>query len=306
MLIKSIGLSLLALFWATAAEAAFSCTYYQAMFERLQQAPKAPMAARVAWFSQQFLGRPYALFSWGEGAEGRFDQAPLYCFDVVDCETFVTAVLALAHSHSQRDYERNLRIFRYKKGQVDFLTRHHFTVVEWNSALERAGVLKDITPSLGAFKVAEADIDKAAWYQHLPPTIIRLKEASLGPQRLAVLKAQGQQIPSQHSRVTYLPWTTLFTPTGAPNQAVWDKIPQGAVIEIVRPHWPDKAKYGTYFEISHLGFVFRHDHVLWFRHASSVAHRVLEQPLIAYLQEARQVPSIAGIHVMKLRGDQTY
>ena len=51
---------------------------------------------RLAIVSSAFLGRPYFWGPLGEGAEGDFDQYPLYRADLFDCLTFVETVLAVA------------------------------------------------------------------------------------------------------------------------------------------------------------------------------------------------------------------
>jgi hypothetical protein len=114
------------------------------------------------------------------------------------------------------------------------------------------------------------------------------------------LKRQTKDYPKVLAKLPYIPLTALFQSNGQANQALFDQIPDGAIIEIVRPNWSLKDKIGTNLDVSHLGFAFRHDGQLWFRNASSQFHRVVDEPLISYLDKARSSPTIKGINIQVL------
>ena len=67
-----------------------------------------PIAERIDFLTQLFLGKPYILGAQGEGKQGEFDQSPLYRFDGFDCVTYVNNILALAISNSPNEFEKNL------------------------------------------------------------------------------------------------------------------------------------------------------------------------------------------------------
>lgn len=277
-------------------------------YARYSQAPMGPMSRRLEWLSRQFLNTPYVLFALGEGERGFLDQCPLYRFDRVDCETFVTTVLALALSHDLPTYQCYFKHLRYQKGKVSFLTRHHFTSIDWSQGALQRKLFHDFTPTFrdrtgrSVFKVSETVINKAGWVTHFSLDRVRLRHASKALKRrhLIQLQQESQHLPTVLSKLTYVPLNALFDERGRPVLFLFNQIPDAAIIEIVRPNWDLKNKIGTNLDISHLGFVFRHHGQLWLRHASPLAHRVVDQPLIAVLAQAKRVPSIGGIHVLGL------
>lgn len=263
------------------------------------------MAKRLNEMSQLFLKKPYYLGALGEGFDGQYDQFPLYRVDAFDCLTFVETVLALALANDLASFKNNMNAIRYQNGQVKFIARNHFTDLDWNLNNQRLGILKDIT---GTFynehqqpvaKIAQATINKPAWYQHFTNKRIRLLAPSLIEQqkRLLALKKSGQRLRSQTVRIQYIPLSVLFDRTGKPNQFIFNQIPDGAIIEIVRPNWDLTALIGTHLNVSHLGFGFWHHHVLMFRNASTIKGRVVDEPLVEYLWKSLLSPTIKGINV---------
>jgi hypothetical protein len=255
--------------------------------------------------SRVFLGVPYQLFSLGEGRKGRFDQCPLYRFDQFDCETYVTTVLALAFSQNLTGYKRCLQHIRYQGAEVSFEKRNHFTSIDWNQQAQRLGLLRDVTQTIHDEKgqslavISKTEIDKPSWYALLTQARIRLHAVNQPLQnvRLKELRGAGRSLPKVTSELAYIPFRALFNASGKPNLYVFNQIPSGAIIEIVRPNWAIKDKIGTNLDISHLGFAFWSQGKLWFRNASSVYKKVVDEPLIPYLQAAKKVPSIGGINI---------
>nr|WP_277619301.1 N-acetylmuramoyl-L-alanine amidase-like domain-containing protein [Legionella norrlandica] len=74
-------------------------------------------------------------------------------------------------------------------------------------------------------------------------------------------------------------------------------MPNGAIIEIVRPNWDLRKEIGTALNISHLGFAIWINDKLYFRQASSQYGKVIDVPLIDYLDKARSSPTIKGINI---------
>lgn len=259
--------------------------------------------SKIEEISAQFLGRPYKLFPLGDGEAGRYDQAPLYRLDQFDCDTFVNTVLALALSNSPAGYRQCLRMLRYEQGKVDFLTRRHFTAVDWNLPHQKRGILKDVTKRFvdehhhPVYQLSETTLDKGGWYRHLSIDRIHLKDPTLREARLEELKRRGAHLPPVQSRVPYLPLTALFSADGIENQALFSQFPDASIVEIVRPNWALKSRIGTNLDISHLGFVFRKNGKLWFRNASSTLNKVVDQLFIDYLRETRHSPTIKGVNV---------
>lgn len=275
------------------------------LYHSLNDKPKFTMPVRLEQISAQFLGRPYLLGALGEGRDARFDQGPLYRTDAFDCETYVTTVLALALADNDTTFKQCLRKIRYEKGQISFISRNHFTSLDWNKNNQKQGFLKDITLSfhdeLGkpVAKIASALIDKPSWYKHLTPEILRIHSADSKEQitRLADLKARGAKLTAKQTEIAYIPLTALFNSQGQANALLFAQIPEAAIIEIVRPNWNLREKIGTNLNVSHLGFAFWKKGTLFFREASAIHHKIIDIPLIDYLSQARSSPTIKGINV---------
>ncbi|STX44101.1 Protein of uncharacterised function (DUF1460) [Legionella donaldsonii] len=276
------------------------------LYHSLNQMQKSDMTHRLDTISAQFLGKPYVLGALGEGSHARFDQEPRYRTDAFDCETYVTTVLALALAKDTTGFKQCLSKLRYHNGQVSYVTRNHFTELDWNLNNQRQGFVKDITESFQdkskapVAKIATALIDKPSWYQHFTLATIRLQSQDKAEQtkRLAELKTRGSKLPKTNAQLPYIPLTSLFNAKGEPNQYLFAQIPDGAIVEIVRPNWNLREQIGTNLNVSHLGFVFWKNGVATFRQASSIYNKVVDVPLIDYLKEAYEnSPTIKGINV---------
>lgn len=275
------------------------------LFQQQLNAQNQPIAQRLFDVSNGFLSKPYCLGALGEGLQGQYDQYPLYRTDAFDCLTFVETVLAISLAHNLESFKQRIKKIRYRKGNVSFISRNHFTDLDWNKNNQKEGILTDITLKFHDEKHqrvaqwAHAKIDKPSWYQHFSMSRIRLIGLSVGEQRrrLIRLKHRGQQLHSEDSSIPYIPLTVLFDEEGKPNQYVFKQIPDGSIIEIIRPNWDLTESIGTHLNVSHLGFAFWQKGILIFRNASSSQGAVVDQPLIEYLQLARQSPTIKGINI---------
>lgn len=259
---------------------------------------------RIQYFSQLLLDKPYTLTALGEGRRGKFDQAPLYRLDAFDCQTYVETVLALALSDSTKHFTQCLQNIRYAHGEIDYLQRHHFTSPDWNSANQQLGLLKDITETLidanqkPSARYAQAEIDQANWYQHFDLSKIRICYAapSAVQHRLKQLQTLGKYLPKKNSRIAYIPIQALIS-KDEKSRYLLGQIPNGAIIEIIRPNWNLTQAIGTHLNVSHLGFVIREQGVLFFYQASSLQKKVTKLPLVDYLISMRSQPTVQGINV---------
>ena len=263
------------------------------------------MAARLNTISKQWLQRPYTLTALGEGIPSDYDEAPRYRTDAFDCETYVDTVLALALATDLVSFKQCIDQIRYAEGHVSYVTRNHFTSLDWNPNNQHQGFIKDITETIVNSKnkpialQAQALINKTAWYAHASLQQIRLPRASLNEQtqQLSKLQRAGRQFNTQIATIPYLPLTHLFDSKGQAVLSIFKQIPQGAIIEIIRPNWDLTASIGTHINVSHLGFAFWNKGVLFFRQASSLHHQVIDTPLIEYLHDMQKIPTIKGINI---------
>ncbi len=267
--------------------------------------PISDLPTRIDVFSAQFLEKPYLRGALGEGRAGYYDNTPLYRTDAFDCETFVDTVLALAFAHDLTSFNQLIRKIRYQNGKVSFFHRNHFTCLDWNINNQQQGFIKDITSTLhdehgqSITKMATALIDKPNWYQHFSNDIIRIDNINSKEQnkRLNHLKEKGQQLPRTLSKTPFIPLTALFNKQGDANMYLFNQIPHGAIIEIVRPNWNLQQEIGTHLNISHLGFAIRKQGILMFRAATSSNDKIMDCPLIDYLRETQKSPTIKGINI---------
>ncbi|OJY17604.1 MAG: hypothetical protein BGO90_13700 [Legionella sp. 40-6] len=279
-------------------------TSIEQLYHKLGVKPKLCIQERIDWFSAHYLGMPYELGSLGEGPNGRYDQYPLYRVDAFDCDTYVNTILALALAQSFTDFQRCLQLLRYDSAKISYLHRLHFTGLDWNRAHQQQKLLHDITPTLvdnnrqPVAEYATALIDKNQWYQMKDIDTIR-KTSSKKEQkrRLEELKNKGRLIRTETEKVPYIPLNKLFIDGKKPDLKLFSQIPQGAIIEIVRPNWDLRAKIGTALNISHLGFAIWKGQVLYFRQASSERGKTVDIPLVSYLQKALSSPTIKGINI---------
>lgn len=268
-------------------------------------AKPTPMSTRLNQISRYFLNKPYQYNALGEGIDADYDQGPLYRTDIFDCETYIDTVVAIALSANFNTFTQCIKHIRYKNGQVSFVTRNHFASIDWNANNQKAGIFKDITQDLvdddnkPVAQIATAVINKPNWYAKLPRGRIRLPDASPKEQiqKFEALKDEGKTLSAQTISTPYIPLTALFDTKGRPNYVLFNQIPDGAIVEIVRPNWDLETQVGSHLNISHMGFVFRKNGQLRFRHASLLNKKVSDMSLINYLKKTRNSPTIRGINI---------
>lgn len=279
--------------------------FVESLYHSLEHKPNLTIEQRINYFSGLFLNRPYILFPLGEGINSPYDQMPKFRLDGFDCETYVDTVLALAFAANEPTFEQCMDQIRYENGDATFQHRNHFTNLDWNLNNQKQGFLKDITPffkqSNGEFVAVESKtmINKSAWYKQLPLNRIKLPHANLETQQkqLISLQQSGRLFPNQLSVLSYIPLNRLLDDSNHPNLFLFNQIPNGAIIEIVRPNWNLTTIIGTHLDISHLGFAIWKNQELYFRHATITENKVIEIPLIDYLISAKESPTIKGINI---------
>lgn len=275
------------------------------LYHRLRSMPNTSMPERIDWISGQFLGVPYMLGSLGEGPKARFDQFPQYRVDAFDCDTYVNTIVSLAVAHSLASFQQCIKKIRYKNGTVSYLQRNHFTGLDWNQNNQKTGLIRDITLTFkdknhhSVAQIAKAVINKPNWYFFKNIETIRLDNADelRKKRRLTELKRSASKLEITSEKVPYLPFTALFPQKHKPNKYLFTQIPNGAIIEIVRPNWNLTQKIGTALNISHLGFAIWKKGQLYFREASSEYGKVVDVPLIEYLEKMEKNQTIKGINV---------
>lgn len=235
------------------------------------------LAGRFVQASALFLGTPYADGPLGEGEAGGPDPDPRVCFDRADCVTFLEQSLALALCRDggrsvpmQDPYLAVLDRIRYREGRVNYADRNHYTSIDWIPA--NAWLVQDVTESVapGGTVLVERTIDRAAFLQGH-----------------GVAPRPGLDDPRPVS-------ARIIPREGAAAAAA--NLRSGDLV-----FWAGK-KDGIL--IVHTGLAVRAEAggPLLFRHASSKAGKVTEEPLADY---AARAGFAAGFLVLRLREDAT-
>lgn len=250
--------------------------------------------------SSRFLGLPYGKNGpLGEGPQGRYDQDPLYRFDTFDCTTFVETIVSLALARNTDDFEMQMDKIRYENADVDYLKRNHFPSLQWIPNNVSNGLLREINDSVVSTKeqkIAEAVINLPGWLKKIK--IDQLSVPMATSEEKEILIKELNDLASSYSpivaKINYIPIDYLVQ-----KPALLKRIPHGSIVNMVRPNWDLTEAAGTHMNVSHQGFLFRKNKVLYLRHASTTGS-VLEQPFIDYLKKFVGHATLKGIHLMKV------
>ncbi len=238
------------------------------LWQRLREAPRGP--ARVVRATDLLVGVPYEKHPLGEG-EGP-DPQPRFRLDAFDCQTFVETALALGEAEDERAAHAILDDIRYA-GAPSFVQRNHYMMSQWVPSNLSKGYLAlppDERP------VAEKVITEQSWKSRSPRSI------DLPQDRVPL------------GRFT-LPLTDLDT-----LEAGARAIPSGTVMLIVRedrPRNPDR--------VTHLGFVIQRGQETFYRHASDVFKRVVDEPLAHFIARNRRYAyQVSGVALLEPRANE--
>ncbi|MEP0071088.1 MAG: N-acetylmuramoyl-L-alanine amidase-like domain-containing protein [Marinomonas sp.] len=285
---------------------------YQSLFyQEVENTPHAvPSEERINSLSKIFLGVPYVGSGLGEGEQGKYDKDPLVRFDEFDCTTYVETILAGVMSSSENDFMSSLLSFRYKDGNVTFISRNHFPSLDWIP--NNQDKLKDITQLVAqeSLMTAEAIIDKTSWYQKMEKKNLHC-DKDLSAQcddLLDQLHGEGDAFSPEVASLDYVPLTALYLPSDKSDdgsfivdQSILDRIPSGSVISMVRPNWELKQWIGTNMNVSHQGFAIRKEGQLLLRHASVLHKKVIDENFVDYFSRYTSASSLKGFNVQVLR-----
>lgn len=275
------------------------------ILDNLQRMRFQSFADKVAYINKLFFNKPYTFNALGEGTKGKFDNNPLYRIDAFDCETYVDTVIALALASDLKTFQDMIRKVRYKDGKVKFTNRNHFTCLDWNKNNQKQHITKDITNSItGKEKQhiaieAKTYIDKPNWYKTMPIERIRLQGEidKNREKKLIELRKKGKMQKKSLSVIPYIPLQEIMPSKDEIIMEIIRQIPNGAIMEIIRPNWDLCKVIGTHLNVSHLGFVIWENEEPYFIHASSDKLMIVKVPLISYLKVARENPTIKGVNI---------
>lgn len=267
------------------------------LLEKLKSNPHLSVDSQIAFITHQLADIPY-IYKNGMG-EGdwqptstvyrggalHLNQNPVYRLDTLNCQTFVQVVMALLYSNNLSQFDKNILKISYgaagnPNGEiVHYYNRNNFIDADFNPVNQRNGLLTDVTSQgvLASYaKKTHATITRQRWFLKQEETLaetVQVLAAASGPSMVKRYQTLYSELPfprfdSENVVVSYLPKNRLairkVNGSYKPNQALLDKIPTPAVLEIVRDvnrwnYYGTKVKdlIGSELTISHLGLIYR-------------------------------------------------
>lgn len=244
----------------------------------------ADVSQKIADISARFLEAPYQLEPLGEGPAGQFNQEPLFRFDRFDCETYVDTVLALALSNNSKQFEQTINAIRYKNNTPDFFDRNHFMSADWiPNNIQKKFVRYLAIPHFQLSEITK-NIDKKQFYKNME--LSRIKINNLTPEekqeKLNQLRAHSDKVSNVLAKVYYIPFGAI--------PSVLKFIPTGSIVMILKPN--------SEVLITHMGLAVWKNNILYFRNASLLKQKVVDQNLLHYLAHQDKFKPILGIVVL--------
>ncbi len=253
---------------------------------------------KIAFISSYFIGSNSILGPLGEGDFDIFDKDPLYSFSDFDCTTYVETIMALSFSKDFEDFYSNLINIRYENGIVDFKHRNHFISLDWIPQNTAKGFLTDITDQISAAQLAIASIDKRSWFKNLDISSLGGQEDLSDEDKIDLLKqlrSLGEDFVPTLAKIPFIEITSILK-----NPQILNSIPNGAIINMVRPNLDLTSTIGTHLNVTHQGIALWKDGFLIYRHASLEFGKVMDTPLLQYLGKYTLDGRRVGINVQKI------
>ena len=228
----------------------------------LKEAISLPQdSCRTLHFAKQMLGVPYVAGT----LDGNEEEQLVIRTDALDCTTFVETVLALCiadrrDARSFAGFKKALTDVRYRDGVLDgYASRLHY-FSDWIRNNKLMGFVKECTSETSCSQPKELWLDFMT--THVDSYLPMKKDSSLVSRMDAIEKAwQGVE-------VSFIPKDKLHL---SPDDL---KIKDGDILTITT-----NIKG---LDVVHVGFAFWKSGQLHLLHASSVAKKVIEDPLSLY------------------------
>ena len=236
-------------------------------------------SCRTLHFAKQMLGVPYVAGTLDSNEEERL----VVRTDALDCTTLVETVLALciADKRGERDFEgfkKALTQVRYRDGILNgYASRLHY-FSDWIYNNEQMGFVKDCTSETACSQPQELWLDFMS--THIESYQPMKNDASLVDKIASLEKAwQGVQ-------VSYIPKDQL----NLLSEEL--KIKNGDILTITT-----NIKG---LDVVHVGFAFWKGEKLHLLHASSVAKKVIEDPLSLY-EYSKNKKAHTGVRAVRIK-----
>lgn len=242
------------------------------------------------FFGRHFLGLPYV----AQTLEVNYIQNPQEATEQLiintrelDCTTFVETVCALVRTTRQgkttfTDYCRNIRQMRYLGGKLNgYASRNHYYST-WIDNAEALGIARELGPKDSP--LFSATKKQVINFMTTNPDYYPALRAPGGNRFLPDIRKAEQAITrTEH----YIPTSSL-----GKSRTQLSCVHDGDIVALVT----DKAG----LDVAHLGFaLWGKDGKLHFMHASSLRHKVVEEPLTLQQYQQRQKTQ-RGIRVIRI------
>lgn len=216
--------------------------------------------ARLEALTRAYLGTPYRLDCLGEACLP--DRDPRYTRKYADCQTLVEQVMAEALAPHMGGLDSAGKLIRYSGSLARIENRHHYCIPDW---LENPWPARDVTLEVGGRE---------------------LKSLKRRLDRPALLKQRGANpklspTPAETVSTSYIPRAGVG--------AALSRIPDGSIAVFVSSNPAVVA--------GHVGFLFRKGSSVTLRHASQRQKKVIDQPLLGFLEKAPK--TFIGLKVLQ-------
>ena len=232
----------------------------------------------MIYFARQLRGLPYV----GKTLEQNAEERLVVNLRQMDCTTYTETVMALAMSAKQKktsfeDYCKNLQQIRYKYAEVHYANRlHYFTY--WMTENVGKGIVKQIDTPRELFAATQTvNANYLTTHISLYPMLESHKEW------IPQIRNMEQAISG--NRYVYIP-KRLLGDSKLLRQTVHD----GDIIVVLT------SKKGL--DTSHIGIAVWHADGLHLLNASSIRHKVVEEPKL-FKQYMMEHPTHIGIRVVR-------
>lgn len=249
-----------------------------AQLDAILRAGAGASPERIERLTRDLKGAPYVSSPLGEGTPP--DADPRFRLDAFDCTTFVETAIALTRASDAAAIPSALDQIRYRSRDIAYANRRHLVVSQWVPGLIADGYLEDVTREVGG-------ADTRTMVVELTPARWRSRRVARD------LELPPDAVPSGRFEVAYLPLSAVL--------AAPERVPPGTVLNVIRAdvQWsPDP--------VVHQGLVVVRpgETTRMVRHASLIAHRVVDEPLDRmmrrYLHERRLDRPIIGIALLRI------
>ncbi|MBR3733303.1 MAG: DUF1460 domain-containing protein [Bacteroidaceae bacterium] len=259
----------------------------QLLQEGLQQ-PKG--TCLPLFYGRHFIGLPYVAqtleVNYIENPQEATEQLIINTREL-DCTTFVETVCALVRTTCQgkatfTDYCRNIKQMRYQGGKLDgYASRCHYYST-WIDNAEALGIAHELGPDDSPYFTATKN--QVINFMTTHPDYYPALRAPKGKQFMPDIRKAEQSITRPQR---YIPISAL-----GKNRTQLSCIHDGDIVALVT----DKAG----LDVAHLGLaMWGKDGKLHFMHASSLRHKVVEEPLTLQQYQQKQKTQ-RGIRVIRI------